>query len=150
MKIEDTFALDTISALVASIPQLLFDWISHYYLFRAKYQGYQISAGIYLYNHLTNDPMGIALGLIVWLLQGISLGIIITLILKYFGRDFWWLKGLVVSNGFMYIWIYGFILTLGGGKVVPFDMRTNWTILLGNTIFGLLTPYQRTDFSTKS
>ena len=141
MKIEDTFALGTISALVATIPQLVFDCISHYYLFRAKYLGYQISAGIYLFPHLANDPMGIALGLIVWLFQAIGLGIIIVYTLKITGKDFWWLKGLIVSNTIMYIWMYGILLTLGAGEIVPFDMRTNWTILVDNTIFGLLTPY---------
>lgn len=141
MKIEDSFALGTISAIVASIPQLIFDWISHYYLFKGKYQAYQISSGIYLRPQLTNEPMGIALGIILWISQAIMLGVIITYVLKKTGKDFWWLKGLVISNGVMYIWIYGFLLTLGAGRIVPFDMRTNWTILIGNFIFGLLTPY---------
>lgn len=85
--------------------------------------------------------MGIALGVIVWVFQAMALGIIIVYILKLTGKDFWWLKGLVILNSFMYIWIYGFLLTLGAGRIVPFDMRTNWTILVDNTIFGLLTPY---------
>lgn len=141
MKIEDTFALGAISALVASIPQVIFDWISHYYLFRGKYQAYQISSGVYLHPQLTNDPMGIALGVIVWITQAMVLGIIMTYVLKKSGKDFWWLKGLLISNGIMHIWIYGFLLTLGAGRIVPFDMRTNWTIMVDNTIFGLLTPY---------
>lgn len=105
MKIEDTFALGSISAIAAAIPQLLFDWVSHYFLFRSKYQGYQISAGVYIQSQLTNELMGIALGLIVWISQAMALGVIITLILKMSGKDFWWLKGLLVSNGIMYIWI---------------------------------------------
>ena len=69
MKIEDTFALGSAAALTATIPQMIFDWTSHYFIFKSKYQGYQISSGIYLRPQLTNDPMGIALGMTVWVFQ---------------------------------------------------------------------------------
>jgi len=141
MKIEDTVALGSVAAFAAATAQMVMDLISHYFIFQGKYMGYQISAGVYLHPQLTNDPLGVALGVIVWFFQAAMLGIILVYVLKITGRDFWWLKGLIVSNGIMFVWIYGFLLTLGARRIVPFDMRTNWTVLTSNIVFGLLTSY---------
>lgn len=139
-KIKDGTALGAISGILATIPQLLFDYLSvtlgysHYYAF-------QLSGSIYLLKKLTYMPVGLILGGLVWESQAILLGIITVYYLRATGTDFWWLKGLLVSNTLMYTVIYGFLFSLGGAKIVPFNIPTNFTVLIGNVIFGLALPY---------
>jgi len=139
LKINDTFALGGIAGIFGSIPALLFDYLS-YSLGFSKYLSVQIAAGVYLYKGNTNSLGGLILGLFVWEMFAGILGVLMVKFMQSTGKDYWWMKGLGANILFFTI-IYGFILTLGGGKVVPFDVATNLTVLGENIIFALVTSY---------
>lgn len=86
-------------------------------------------------------PAGLILGGLVWESQAILLGILTVYYIRATGTDYWWLKGLIISNVIMYTVVYGFLFTLGGAKIIPFNIPTNFTVLIGNVIFGLTLPY---------
>lgn len=140
IKIKDGTALGAFSGILATIPQLLFDYLS-VTLGYSNYYAFQLSGSIYLLKELTYMPAGLILGGLVWESQAILLGVITVYYLRATSTDFWWLKGLLVSNALMYTIIYGFLFTLGGAKIVPFNIPTNFTVLIGNTIFGLSIAY---------
>lgn len=139
-KIKDGTALGAFSGILATMPQLIFDYLSvtlgysHYYAF-------QLSGSIYLQKELTYMPAGLILGGLVWESQAILLGILTVYYIRATGTDYWWLKGLIISNAIMYTVIYGFLFSLGGAKIVPLNIPTNFTVLIGNVIFGLALAY---------
>ncbi len=138
--IKDTTALGAASGFVAAFPQLIFDFIA-VQLGYSNYYAFQISGSIYLFPKLTTYFFGFLLGGVIWFSMGMLLGVICAFYIKFTGTDFWWLKGLFISNLLMFVMLYGFFYTLGGARIVPFDISTNWTILLGNIIFGLTVSY---------
>lgn len=140
IKIKDSTALGAFAGMAATIPQLIFDTIARI-LDYSNYYAFQISASIYIFKNLTNALSGFILGGIVWETTAILLGVVTVFYMKYTGTDYWWLKGLFVSNTIMFTVIYGFIYNLGAAKIVPFDIKTNITILIGNTIFGIVMSY---------
>lgn len=140
VKIKDGTALGAISGILATIPQLIFDYLS-VILGYSHYYAFQLSGSIYLLKKLTFMPAGLILGGVVWESQAILLGILTVYYIRATGTDYWWLKGLIISNAIMYTVIYGFLFSLGGAKIVPFNIPTNFTVLIGNVIFGLTLPY---------
>lgn len=140
MKISDRIALGTVAGILGTIPQLILNYISVQMGF-AKTYAFQLSGGIYLFKRFTAETAGFIFGGIVWLIVAAGLGIITTYIIVFTGKDYWWLKGILVSNFIMYVAIYGIIFTLGGAKVVPFDIPTNASILIENVVFGITTAY---------
>lgn len=136
LKINDSSALGALTGIVATVPQIIFDFIA-VKLGYSGYYAFQISGSIYLFKRFTNDLLGLMLGGIVWESNAILLGIVTVHYMRYTGRDYWWLKGLFASNIIMYTVIYGFLYNLGGAKIVPYDIPTNLTVLFGNTIFGV-------------
>lgn len=135
-KIRDRVALGTLAGTIATIPQLILDGI----LVRAglsKYFGFQISAGVYLLRPLTERFWGMLLGGLVWEFMAAGLGIITVCLIQCTGKEYWWLKGLLVSNTIMYIFIYGFFYALRGPRIVPWDLGTNWAVLIENLLFGV-------------
>ena len=140
MKIRDGFALGAISGVIGTIPQIIFDLIS-VQLGYSKFYAFQISGSIYLYKSLTYRPMGLILGGLIWETTGVLLGIITVYLIRLTGKEYWWLKGLVVSNLFMFTIIYGFLFSLGAARIIPWDIPTNVTIFMGNIIFGLVMSY---------
>lgn len=142
--IRDKIALGTFAGFIGSIPGLLVNFLS-YQLGHSNYYSFQLAGGVYLLKNLTGSLSGIILGGIAWESMAGFLGILLVYLIHFTGRDYWWLKGIVISNGIFYILIYGFFFSLGGGpvgpKVVPWDIKTNYTVLLENLIFGLTTSY---------
>lgn len=138
--VRDKVALGTIAGLIGTIPQVLINALSVYIGF-AKTYDFQLSGSIYLYKELTLTFWGFILGGIVWFSMAIGLGVVTTYFIKVTGKDFWWLKGIIVSNMIMYILMYGFFFALEAPKVVPWDVSTNFSILIENLIFGLTTSY---------
>lgn len=144
MIIHDKIALGTIAGIAGTIPSLVLNFISFKFGL-TNYYSFQLAGGIYLLKPLTDSVSGLILGGIVWEAMGALLGIITAYLILATGKDFWWLKGIVVSNGIFFVLIYGFFFALGGQlvgpKVVPWDVKTNYTVLLENLLFGLTTSY---------
>ncbi|NLM46751.1 MAG: hypothetical protein GX200_08120 [Firmicutes bacterium] len=69
------------------------------------------------------------------------LGIIASYVIRETGEDFWWLKGIAVTMICMHLIIYGFLYSLGGATIVPFDFATNLSIYFENIIYGLTLGY---------
>lgn len=140
MKIKDTITLGALAGVLASIPQLLF----HYTFVQIgyiKYQAFQLTGSIFLVKELTNDPLGLVIGAVVWEILAAFIGIATAYLLIFTGTDNWWLKGILANGFIMYTFVYGIIYTLGGAKIVPFDIKTNFIVLLGSLIFGIAMPY---------
>ncbi len=140
MKIRDSIALGTVAGLLGNIPPLIFNLLSIQLGFSKTYF-FQISGGIYLFRRFTMEPGGILLGSLVWLFTGAFLGIVIVYLLRLTGRDYWWLKGIIISNFLMFVVMYGVIYSLGGSRVVPWDIPTNLSVLAENILFGITTAY---------
>jgi hypothetical protein len=138
--VRDKVALGTIAGLIGAIPQVLINALSVYIGF-AKNFDFQLSGSIYLSRELTLTFWGFILGGIVWYSMAAGLGIFTTYFIKLTGKDYWWLKGIIVSNTVMYIFMYGFFFSLEAPKVVPWDVSTNFSILIENYIFGITTGY---------
>lgn len=144
MVIRDKIALGTLIGVIGTFPGLILNFIL-YKLGHTNYYSFQLSGGIYLLKNLTDSLSGLILGGIVWEFTGAFLGIITVYLIYSTGKDYWWLKGVLVSNGLFFVIIYGFFFSLGGEiigpKVVPWDIKTNYTVLLENTLFGLTASY---------
>ncbi len=140
MKIKDPIGLGFITGIVASIPQIIVDFIL-VQVGISKYYFFQISGGIYLNKNITDSLAGIIFGTITWLITSAILATAIVYLIKFTGKDFWWLKGIAITDGLMFTAIYGLMFTLGAAKVVPFDIPTNYAMLINNTILGFLISY---------
>lgn len=140
MVIRDRIALGTLAGLVATIPAFIVNMLSVALGF-AKWYHYQIGGSIYLHPGLTDSPQGLILGTLVWLIPAMALGVITSYVIQATGEDFWWLKGIAVTLTCMYLIIYGFLYTLGGATIVPFDFATNISLYLENIIYGVTLGY---------
>jgi hypothetical protein len=140
LKIRDRIALGTIAGLIGTIPGLALNYIS-VQLGLSKFYSFQLTGSIYLFPGLTDSLFGYILGGMVWLTFGVFLGIAIIYLIEITGEDYWWLKGVVVSFGIMFVGIYGVLYTFGAARIVPFDIATNMTEAISNIIFGLFTAY---------
>jgi len=140
MLIKDRITLGTIAGLVGTIPQILISFIS-FKIGYAQYFSYQLAAGVHLEKTLAGKPMGLFMGGLIWELTGSILGILILFFVIKTGTDFWWLKGILIANFFMYTVIYGFVFDMGSANVLPEDIGTNFTEMVGNTLFGLTSAF---------
>jgi len=140
MVIRDRIALGVFAGITATIPSLLVNFLSVNLGF-AKWYSHQISGGIYLHPGLTDSIQGIILGLLIWLIPAMTLGVITSYVIKATGEDFWWLKGIAVTLICMHLIVYGFLYSLGGATIVPFDFATNISIYIENIIYGLTLGY---------
>lgn len=86
--IKDTTALGAVSGVVATIPQLIFDFIAVSFGF-SNYYAFQLSGSIYLFPKLTTYLFGLLLGGIVWVSMGAFLGIVTAFYMKFTGADYW-------------------------------------------------------------
>lgn len=140
MIIHDKVARGALAGVAATVPQLAVDAISVAIGF-SRFYGLQISAGVYLLKHLTTTFWGILFGWLVWEFMAVALGVVVSFFIQWTGKSHYWLKGLLVSNTIMFIFIYGFFYALGGPKIIPWDLGTNWTVLISNLVFGLVSSY---------
>lgn len=140
MIIRDRIALGAFAGIIATIPSLIINVVSVQLGF-SKWYSYQIGGSIYLNPGLTDSPQGFILGTLVWLIPAVTLGVITSYVLHTTGEDYWWVKGTAVTMIFMYLIIYGFLYTLGGATIVPFDFATNMSIYIENVIYGLSLGY---------
>lgn len=140
MVIRDRIALGVFAGITATIPSLLVNFLSVNLGF-AKWYSHQISGGIYLHPGLTDSIQGIILGLLIWLIPAMTLGVITSYVIRATGEDYRWLKGIGVTLVCMHLIIYGFLYSLGGATIVPFDFATNISIYIENIIYGLTLGY---------
>lgn len=140
MKIKDKITLGTVAGMIATIPQL---FLHEIFVFTGyiKYHSLQLTGSVFLLKKLSDDPLGLFIGFVVWETIAAILGVATVYILILTGKDNWWLKGLIFTIALAFISVYGFAYTLGGAKIVPFDIKTNFVVLLGSILFGLLMPY---------
>lgn len=140
MIIKDKIALGTLAGIVATIPQIPVNILSMK-LNLAQHFSFQYAASIFIYKNLTYSFWGLLFGGLVWESMAAGLGIITVFLIDWTGEDFWWLKGLLVSNTLMFIFMYGFFFGLEAPKIVPWDLETNWTIFIENLVFGVTSGY---------
>ncbi len=134
--IKDRITLGTVIGVIAAIPQLIFNFILVRVNFTDFYD-FQISGSIYLYKNLTYTFWGLVFGGFLWELMAATLGILTVYLILWTGKEYWWLKSILVSNAAMFLLVYGLFYTLAYPKIVPWDLNTNWSIFIGNLIFGL-------------
>ncbi len=87
-----------------------------------------------------NTSLGLILGVIVDIITGGTLGLLIIILFKITGRDYWWYKGLIVGN---VIWLFGLgiAINFGASRIVPLDPMFRLTSLIEHQIFGLVGAY---------
>lgn len=139
-KIKDMVALGTLAGLIGTIPQIILNFILTQTGF-SQYYSFQLSGSVYLEKPLTYTFWGMVLGGLVWEFMAAGLGIATAYFINKMGKDFWWLKGIMVSNMIMFIFIYGFFFSLEAPKIVPWDLGTNWGVLVENLLFGITTSW---------
>jgi len=147
MLINDRITLGTIAGLVGTIPQILISFIS-YKIGYAQFFSFQLSAGVHLAKPLAVEPMGLLMGGFIWELTGAVLGIVILYIITKTGKEFWWLKGIIVTNFLMYTIVYGFAFDMGASYLAD-DIGTNFTEMVGNILFGLTSAFLAAKWANK-
>lgn len=140
MKIKDPIALGALTGLLGSIPHLLVNFLSVQLGF-SRYYSFQISAGIFIAEELTTERLGLLIGAISWSITAIILGTLLVLLVKFTGKNHWWLKGILITGGLTYAGIYGILFSLGGANLVPTDIPTTVTNMFGNLVFGISSGY---------
>lgn len=148
MNIRDRIALGTIAGIFGTIPQLIFNYFS-VQLGYSKYYSFQLSSGTYLLKGFTDTTSGFVFGAIVWMFSAAFIGILIVYLLTFTGTDYWWLKGILVNNVIMFTFIYGFLFDMGAAEIVPLDIPTNYTTLIGNTLTGFSSAYLTVRWGSK-
>jgi hypothetical protein len=109
-KYNDTITIGTISGIIAAIVMTLIDWI----LLLSGIQftpPWVVAGNILLNTDVLYTPAGILIGYIVQFLLGSGLGVIVTIVIKLTGKDYYLIKGLGVSSLF-YIGSTGIMQTL--------------------------------------
>lgn len=140
MVIKDKIMLGAIAGVLASIPQILLNAL-FVQLKLTEFYDFQISGSVYLYKYLTLTTSGFIFGGVMWEFIAVGLGIAASYVIAKTGKAHWWFKGILVSNLCMYALIYGFFFSLGAPSIVPWDLKTNWSMLLDNTVFGVTLGY---------
>ncbi|MBU7007369.1 hypothetical protein [Phosphitispora fastidiosa] len=112
-----------------------------------KITSLQVTAALFLNWSQVNTMYGSIIGWVNHLFIGAVVGIIISLVFKYFGKDYYLLKGLGVT-GLGYLVGMGFVIPLI--RAVP-QMRTDPLTLIGHmisyTVFGLIASYTIANYS---
>ena len=88
IKISDSIALGAFCGIVATIPQLIFDYLS-FILGYSHYFAFQISGSIYLHKNSTTTIPGLILGGLTWESQAMFLGILTVYLIRLTGIDYW-------------------------------------------------------------
>lgn len=140
MQIKDKIALGALVGLAATIPQLAVNIIAVKIGFVPHY-ALQYAASIFVFKNLTFTFWGMLFGFMIWESMAAGLGVITVYLIHWTGREYWLLKGLLISNTLMFIFLYGFYFGLETPKLVPWDLETNWTFFIENLIFGAAAGY---------
>ncbi len=134
----DTMTIGTIGGLIGT----LFMHITNYILQSfgmIKITTLQIAAALFMDWEQVNTTYGVIIGTINHFFIGAIAGVIIAIVLRYFGKDYYLLKGLGVL-GVMYLAAMGFILPLND---IATQIRSDTGSLLGHiisyTISGIIT-----------
>ncbi len=133
--IKDKIVLGAVVGVLATIPQLIFNFFMVRLNF-SNFYDFQISGGIYLYKNLTYTFWGLVLGGLVWEFMAAGLGILTVFLILWTGKKYWWVKSILVSNTVMFICLYGLLLDFAHPRIVPWDLETNWSVFIENLIFG--------------
>lgn len=108
--LRDTMTIGTIGGLVGTLAM----HITNYVLMSfglVKITTLQIASALFMDWEQVNTTYGVIVGAINHFFIGAIAGVIIAIVLKYFGKDYYLLKGLGVL-GVMYLFAMGFILPL--------------------------------------
>ncbi|MGI6037931.1 MAG: hypothetical protein ACOYD6_06845, partial [Limnochordia bacterium] len=87
---------------------------------------------------------------IVMLMPAILLGIILILVFRFTGREYWWLKGPCITIWLMHICVYGLLFSLGAAQIVPRDLHSSMAKLIGDGVFGITLGYLLARFSKRA
>lgn len=140
MVIKDRVALGALAGVVSSIPPAILNLISKAIGFSKTYS-FTLAGGIFLKGKVTEEPGGILLGTLLWLFTAALVGFLTVLFLQSTGKDYWWLKGPLLTIIFMHLFVYGFAFNMAETKIIPVDVATNISIFFENLVFGVVTGY---------
>lgn len=140
MVIRDRVALGVLAGVVGAIPQVILNLISRAVGFSKTYS-FALAGGIFLKGKVTEEPGGILLGILLWLFTSAFVGLLIVLFFQKTGKDYWLLKGPLVTIIVMQLFIYGFAFNMANTKVIPVDVSTNISIFFENLVFGVVAGY---------
>ena len=99
---------------------------------------WEISAEIFLPRGLVRTPLGIVLGLVATLVLCIITAGIIHLLLRWTGRDLWWLKGVLGANAFTFVNIALFMPLLGIAPSFRSNALAHIGALINMSVLGTL------------
>lgn len=136
MVIKDRIAFGSLAGVVSVLPQIALNLISKAIGF-SKIYSFTLAGGVFLGKKVLQNIGGILLGSMLWLFTAAFIGVIITYFLYLTGKEYWWLKGVLVTVVFIHLLMYGFLFNMANAKVIPADIATNFSILGENIIFGL-------------
>lgn len=140
MVIKDRVALGALAGIIGAIPPSILNLISKAIGFSKTYS-FTLAGGIFLKGKVTEDPGGILLGTLLWLFTAALVGFLIVLFFQRTGKDYWWLKGPLLTIVLMHLMVYGFAFNMAETKIIPVDVSTNISIFFENLVFGVVTGY---------
>lgn len=140
MVIKDRVALGAIAGIIGAIPQTVLNLISKAVGFSKTYS-FTLAGGIFLKGKVTEDPGGILLGTLLWLFTSAFIGFLTVLFFQRTGKDYWWLKGPLLTIVVVHLFIFGFAFNMAETKIIPVDIATNISIFFENLVFGVATGY---------
>ncbi len=142
----DTITLGVIGGLIGTLGMHITN-IALQFLGIVKITSLQVTAALFLNWSEVNTMYGSIIGWVNHLFIGAVVGIIISFMLKYYGKDYYLIKGLGVT-GLGYLVGMGFVIPLI--RAVP-QMRTDPLTLIGHmvsyTVFGLIASYIIANYS---
>lgn len=142
----DTITLGVIGGLIGTLGMHITN-MALQFLGIVKITSLQVTAALFLNWSEVNTMYGSIIGWVNHLFIGAVVGIIISFMLKYYGKDYYLLKGLGVT-GLGYLVGMGFVIPLI--RAVP-QMRNDPLTLIGHmvsyTVFGLIASYIIANYS---
>ncbi|MEW6182261.1 MAG: hypothetical protein AB1500_03670 [Bacillota bacterium] len=140
MALKDRVALGTVSGIAATVPPLILNW-GFVKLGLVEYYSFQLSAGVFITKIMTETPSGMFLGGVVWESAAAFFGILIVYFINFTGKDYWWLKGIIIPIALIYILVFGFLFHIGAGHLHSHHLGTNFSLILENVLFGIITAF---------
>lgn len=132
--------MGTLAGAIGAIPPIILNLISHALHFSKTYS-FALAGGIFLRKLATTTLGGILLGSTLWLFTAAFMGVMVALLFRITGKDYWWIKSPLLIIVVMHIFIYGFLFNMANTKVIPNDIATNISLLIENIVFSLVIGY---------